>query len=547
MIKFKISKLYTRQYYFFAMTTKSVFLNLQLLFLSVMLFGCQEEIALELPLLKIEEAKSFLYENNITEGERTLNNIDTALLDDYGKASYHVALSFLYYLKGNRIESTKYLMKGAFYFDQTDYDEEKAEIDLISGFLLESALLRPEAAKSYIKGLKYYSSNKKSDKYFKCLLGVIRTGPKGKSFLEEADAYIELNPTNKNKFLYLSAIATLKSDKKEKLKLLLESIQYYDEDYNKRNLVRLYSNIAKTYQSINMGDSAEYFIDLSEHEIKNTNIRESTLGHYFLIRAYIEYRNDHIQDAINTISTVLNINEHNPGVMAHSYRIRSEIRLTQGELEYANDDLKKYIDYIKLEYDQNKLNQIGLINMQLLLKQKELELVQIRNNWLLSSLILLAIILFSWLLFRIYRLRMLKKKKELIKVNTIVKSKLKEQMATNLQDVRILNGHSNNIALNGEELKVAGLTKQEFNTYFNIEYPLFRKKLSSLYPNLSNTDMKYCDCILAELTLYQTATVLGVTESAVKKARRKLKGTFKCKNTVEVFLRLKEVNESVEV
>lgn len=515
--------------------------------LGIACLSCKEKYHTVSPIQEIENAKSFLYDNNIPQAEKIINSIDTTDFDKYQDASYQIALSFLNFQKGNRAHAIKNLESGLLYFDQSRYDEEKAEINLLHGFLLETALLKTEAAKSYLKGLQYFSSNKNNEKYFRCLLGVLRTTADSKSFMADAESYVKLYPTEKNKLLYLSTKSTIETDKKDKLKLLIESISCHNEVYNKRNLVRLYSNIAKTYQSINISDSAKFYIELCEKEIDSGFIEKSSLSHYYLIRAYIENKNNQHQRAIKTLNMVISESQNSPGLLAYAYRMRSQIYKSLNNLICVNEDLEKYIKFLNQEYDQNKINQVGLIKIQLQLKQKELQLLKTRKKWILTSLILSLVILSSWFVFKIVLKKNINKRNELERINTISSTRLKENIKTDMGQIESKKEHQEQVEIYGEQLKISGLTKQEFNAIFNIQYPLFREKLSMSNLNLTNSDMKYCDCILAELTIYQTTVILGVSESAVKKARRKLKNTFNCASTEELCVKLKKINETVLV
>jgi hypothetical protein len=518
---------------------------LSFLLLFVLFISCSSENQKEAELrIEIGKAKELLYENQIDSAEQILTQIDTTILDQYGLALYSLTQSFLFHLKGDRVAASTHLRDCALYFDRYGSEEEKGEINLLNGFILESALLRAEAAQSYLNGLQFLGSEIYSDKYFKCLLGVIRTEPKGTDYLNEADEYVKTHPSNKNKLLYLSTQSTLAKTKREKLNLLLESLDYFDEKHHKRNLVRLYSNIAKTYQSINIKDSATFYILLAEKTIYEEEMEQQTLVHYYLIRAYIEKYTANPELSLLTLNNVFEMTEGKPGILAYASLLRSDINKSLGNFTEENHDLNEYIKYIRQEYDENKLHQIGLMKIQLELSKKELELGKTRMRWIISTLIFTIIVFVGWILFKRYQSRVQRKKSELEKLNELSSTRLKEQLNLNLNEIgrSILPIHE--VSKNESISKIVGLNKQEFNTYFNIQHPFFREKLSAAYPLLSSTDMKYCDCILADLSVYQTTCILGVSESAVKKARKKLKDTFKCNSTHEVFLRLKKIDAS---
>ncbi|WP_458627802.1 helix-turn-helix transcriptional regulator [Winogradskyella sp. PC D3.3] len=55
------------------------------------------------------------------------------------------------------------------------------------------------------------------------------------------------------------------------------------------------------------------------------------------------------------------------------------------------------------------------------------------------------------------------------------------------------------------------------------EYPTMSAKLLNKYPNLSDTQIRYCLLTKMNLSIKETATILNVTPDTVKVARSRLK------------------------
>lgn len=113
-------------------------------------------------------------------------------------------------------------------------------------------------------------------------------------------------------------------------------------------------------------------------------------------------------------------------------------------------------------------------------------------------------------------------------------SRLTKQVEHNLSLAHEVQELQNPNPSNTKNEAIAGLNKQEFDVMFKINHPLFRDQLNKAHPGLTGSDLKYCDCLLAELTIYQTTQVLGVSESAVKKAIKKLRTIFNCSTIADL-------------
>jgi len=518
---------------------------LQGAFCLLIYISCQSESNNASVIGKINNAMDLLYCNDVEQAEAILLSLDFVNFRSKQKASGELAWSFLYLLKGETQLSINALTNASIYFDETNDDLKKAEIHLIRGFLQESTLMISEAANSYWHGFKYFSQMQNSDMYYKCLLGIIRTDPDGEALLKDAEKFVITYPSNKRTLLLLATKANLEEDRNKKLDLYKESLGYYDEDYSQVNLIRLYSNLAKTYQYLNQGDSAQYFMNLAESEINGADLNGHVLAHFLLIRSYIENRNGHPDHALSTLAEIINKSINKPGIIAHAYQMKSSINKSMGKVNEAFEDLKRYNEFLKLQFNENHGNQLALLRMQLMLRQKEIELVRTRKLWILSCLILMVMLIMGWLIHRAWRRNSRRKHFELEQSITVSNSKLKEQLEASFRNADSTVGQFLSTSIKGYKLQPKQIDGHRFKAYFNAEHPYFREKLLANHPHLSKTDLKYCDCFLADLDLSDVARVLGVSESAVKKARTKLKKLFGVDDNRDLSMYLRKIENKV--
>lgn len=102
-----------------------------------------------------------------------------------------------------------------------------------------------------------------------------------------------------------------------------------------------------------------------------------------------------------------------------------------------NDDLNEYVKYIKLESEENKQQQIGLLSYRLLLHKKELEVMRSRQLLLAISLSCILIVIFGGLVVIIYQKRLKRKGMELKQVHKLTMSRLDEQLKLNHTLIRV--------------------------------------------------------------------------------------------------------------
>ncbi len=490
----------------------------------------------------IKEAKDLLYKNMIDDATHILNKIDTILLDEKGLATFRLSKSFLCHLNGDRKGSFEHMLRASLFFDRYGAPEEKAEVFLINGFNLERALLNTEASENYLNALEIYLAEGGSDLYFITLLGVIRTTFDGKSFLKEAEEYLERNWTKHNQVLYLTTKAAISTDFKKKLALKTEALKYFDEEDAIRKHISLLTNIASNYETLGRSDSAYYYLKKSENIINENSISESHQLHYYLVKAYIESKHKRFEDALESIDFILKYSSGRSGILSNAYSQRAYIYTHTGDPYAANQDLKNYIKYLKQEHHEHQKHRIGLLSIQMQMQLQKLELEEVKTGWLITCVFFLLIAMLVWLAFFYHKRRSAIYKQELKDERELANNRLIELIESRIS---IVNEESNSeekhSKIQGRNL--ADMQGHEFSIFFNIEYPRFREKMILAHPEMTNTDLKYCEGVLAHQTVKQTAILFDVSSNAVKKARQRLRAMLKCESTKDLALYIKKVNE----
>lgn len=159
---------------------------------------------------------------------------------------------------------------------------------------------------------------------------------------------------------------------------------------------------------------------------------------------------------------------------------------------------------------------------------------------LISTIAFMLIVILGWVLFKRYRKKSEEKKRDLEVNYSVTRNKLHDQLEGKI----IVAGEREIINKAAPEPNIDGLQNQDFFIFFNIDHPIFKEKMTSIYPKLTQTDLNYCACILAGLSIYQAAKIIGVTPSAFKKARTKFRSLFKCKSNTELALFIKRIDEA---
>ncbi|QNK78680.1 hypothetical protein H7F37_06290 [Winogradskyella sp. PAMC22761] len=224
--------------------------------------------------------------------------------------------------------------------------------------------------------------------------------------------------------------------------------------------------------------------------------------------------------------------------------------------------LSNYIDSnIKLLKEKQKSQQM-LFDMELLeIKNKKQELYYLTISAILASIILL---LGSILLFRKY-----KKGEKIIEVLMSNEKKLLEEkiilreneleasaiaLSQRIETLTLIKNELNEIKkpvipkLEAAKQKVNDLIKSASDVSIitkriESEYPTMSAKLLNKYPNLSDTQIRYCLLTKMNLSIKETATILNVTPDTVKVARSRLKKKLNIPTEVSIKMFLDQLSK----
>ena len=188
-------------------------------------------------------------------------------MDAGERAELYLTTGFLQHGLGNRNLSLKYLSLASDLISDENDARLSAELNLINGFIFEQLILRSEASNAYFEAYEFFKNESSSDKLFYTLLGMARTSPGGEEYLKPAKELLEQLKSNRFRVIYMNAEAALMSDVRERNNTVLKSLNYFDEDYDLKKQIFLYSKIAMNYQLLDMPDSAFYYLALSQQII----------------------------------------------------------------------------------------------------------------------------------------------------------------------------------------------------------------------------------------------------------------------------------------
>jgi hypothetical protein len=485
----------------------------------------------------IRQAKELVYINRLAEAEQVILTIDTNALDDINKGAWFLTNAFLQHELGNRALALSSMSRASELISSSDSDFLKAELSLINGFIFEQLILKSEALKSYFQAYEYFRDKTYSDKLFYALLGISRISQDGSEYLKLAEELlIQLN-SNRFNVLYLNAKAAVISDVKERNRIILQSLNYFDEQHALKKQISIYCGIALNYQLLDQPDSSYYYLNIAQEIIEDNRLPPEQNFHFYIIKAYIEFSNQRDAQALETLEVLFNYASNEPGILSQAFLRRSLIMKDQGKFTEAYHDLKNYTRLLNEERAKADRYQLGLLSIQYQLQHKELQLARVRYHLLLTIVLASVLLMFAGWIFLKWKRRAEKKKKELESKYAKTSKLLDEQVVESIKEAQLGN-------IESEHGKFNGLKLQEFGAVFRIHHPLFREKLMKVHPEISQNDQKHCEFILGGLSVYQTIQILGVSVEAVKKARKKLRSKFGCPTIKELHRYLQEIDES---
>ncbi|NJN28072.1 MAG: hypothetical protein HC819_19920 [Cyclobacteriaceae bacterium] len=505
------------------------------------LVGCEINAASENELIPgVCLAKELVFVNRLVEAEQEISKIDTNALDEVNKGAYFLTNAFLQHELGNRAQALSSMSKASELISSSDNDLLKAELSLINGFIFEQLILRSEALHSYFKAYEYFREKTYPDKLFYTFLGIGRTSPGGSEYLKMAEKLLDELKSNRFRVLYLNAKASLVSDVSERNRIILKSLDYFDENHALKKQVSIYTGIALNYQLLDLVDSAYHYLEIAQEIIQDNQLPPEQNFHFYIIKAFIESDNHQNASALETLAVLFNHATNEPGILSQAFLRRSLIMKDQGKFEEAYFDLKKYRRLEEEERAKADRYQLGLLSIRYQLQQKELQLTRMRYKWFLTmgGAVLSFVIL--WAAFWLSRKKLAQKKKAIELKYEKTHKLLNEQVEESIKEEQFKqqSEHYDRKSMLDTELKL-----QEFGAIFRIHHPLFRERLSKAHPELTLNDLKHCDCILAGVTVFQITKILGVSEGAVKKARKKLRTLFRCGSTKDLYQYLQKIDE----
>ncbi len=509
-----------------------------LLFLFVFLLTFQLAHGSESVLAKIQEARELVFLNRLDSAKLQLSQIDTSTFSFREKAEYNLTSGFLCNELGEREAALKNLSAASTSIAELSDDGLNAEYNLINAFIFEELMLRSEAAHSYFQAYDFFKDDKNPDRLFYTLLGIARTSTEhGLEYLNLAEEELKKLKVNRYHVLYLHAMASRLSDARERNNIMLRSLHYFDEQYDIKKQIYIYSGISLNYQLLDQADSALYYLNLADSLIVGNNIIPSRVLHFFIIKAFVEFNNDRDPDALQTLDVLFDHAVGQPGILSQAYLRRSLIMKAKGKYEEAYADLKLHTRQTEEERAAAERYQLGLLSIRYQVQQKEIELTKARYHLLLTIVLAIVSLLVLGWFFRTSSKRALKAKKEMEFKYQKTSRMLDEHVEESIKEAQLNNGATT--TPNNSALKL-----QEFGAMFRVHHPLFREKLVKAHPDISVNDQKHCDFILAGMTAFQTTQLLGVSIEAVKKARKKLRLRFGFSSTVELHRYLQGIDEA---
>ncbi len=224
--------------------------------------------------------------------------------------------------------------------------------------------------------------------------------------------------------------------------------------------------------------------------------------------------------------------------------------------------LSNYIDSnLKLLKEKQKSQQISFDIELLEIKNKKQKLYYVSISTVLVSIIL---ILGSVLLFRKYKkgekiIEVLKSnEKKLLEEKIILRENELEASAIafsqRIETLTLIKNELNEIKkpvipkLEAAKQKVNDLIKSASDVSIitkriESEYPTMSAKLLNKYPNLSDTQIRYCLLTKMNLSIKETATILNVTPDTVKVARSRLKKKLNIPTDVSIKIFLDQLTK----
>lgn len=506
----------------------------------------------------VTASRMYLYEGRVEDADSLMQMVDFLKLEKLDLGYYYLTNSFLNQKKGNQSKAAINIQKAMEIFQKYGKDKDKAEANLIWGIFYEGINLPDKAAESYFDGLKYYQDKKPSKIQLYLLLGLVKTASEKDYFLNEAEEILPKLNNRNDSLLYYKAKAYSEVDIKARHLLYLRILNDYTDLFDSRGRINLYGSLAVDCQVLGKNDSANYYLAKAEQILKESDLSNLQLIHYFFIKVYIDTKSGRIAEAERSIDLIIDSTQSQPGLLSQAYLRKSHIQYSQKKYADANTSLLRHVKYEKEKFMSIQDNQISLLTIRYKLNQQEVELLRIRNFWLTITIGLFVAFFILSILFLIQRRKVYHEKqalKDLVSITSAERLELERKFHFS-RDLLHKTAYANEGNQKDETLKynkpiipvgLIGTYKEwkDFRSEFIYQHPLFFERLKKRHPDLNALDFKYCFCIFSRLTIQQTANIHGVTYDAVKKARSRLKNKFSLNTVDELPIYLESIDQQI--
>ena len=229
-----------------------------------------------------------------------------------------------------------------------------------------------------------------------------------------------------------------------------------------------------------------------------------------------------------------------------------------------NEEKAAQMADLKAQYEISEREKtIALKKQEISILQQQARFDDLTRNILIAGLVFLAILAYlvvNQLQLRIKNSRLREKElrnelefksRELTTytLNFIQKNEIMEQLKGNINEIQKLSEPEISRKLGGLQRLVDhsfNLDKdwQEFKMYFQEVHKDFFVILKEKFPNLSNSELRLCALIKLNLTMKESATILGISPDSVKTARYRLRKKLGLTNEANLSDFLMDIDRS---
>ena len=334
---------------------------------------------------------------------------------------------------------------------------------------------------------------------------------------------------------------------------------YYEQANNKLGLVYTGLNLSDYFHELNQSDSAEYYLRMAELNNKGEASSARLQAHIYMKQIDAFNQSGRHKDALKRAEEVIKLGATTGDleVQRQGHFSRSAINEQAKDYNQALKDFKQYSYLSDSLFNDETNTKFSKQKIEIETLAKEIEIQRLAqesalkgtvNASLIVGTILLALVALSIYLY--YRSENRRKKvalknSELQKQNLQQKIQFDQQELSNhtlsmilknnfltelegrLDDLKTANGSTIreiNMMIKDIQLnRQAGKDWEKFQTYFGKAHPNFYKSIKERYPELTSSDLRQCALLKMNLSLKESAEILGVDHNSVKMARYRMK------------------------